>query len=77
MMETSWILKGALPSDSMCPKCNGSFHLKARTLYRSMMPTAHDELEWLCAMCGYAVVEHRRKADGVDDEWPPSRFQPR
>jgi hypothetical protein len=42
-----------------------------------MIPTAHDELEWLCAKCGHTEVEHRRKADGVHDEWPASKFQSR
>jgi hypothetical protein len=65
----------ALPGVAACPKCGGPFHVKARTLYNAMMSTANDELDWMCAKCGYTEVEHRRKADGIDDEWPASRFQ--
>ncbi len=65
----------ALPDVAACPKCGGPLHVTARTVSNSMMPSTHDELEWKCAKCGLTEVEHRRKAGGIDDEWPASTFQ--
>jgi hypothetical protein len=72
---TATIMQTGLPADGFCPTCSGSLRLQARTVYSAMIPTAHDELEWLCAKCGHTEVEHRRKGDGVDDDWPASKFQ--
>lgn len=64
----------ALPADGDCPMCNGAFHLQARTVHLAMRLAANDELEWRCVQCGHEEIEGRCKPDGIDDEWPPSKF---
>ena len=68
-------MKNALPDVGVCPKCGGSFHVKARTVSNAMLSSAHDELEWKCSRCGHTEIEQRFKSEGDDDDWPASRFQ--
>ena len=66
----------SIPDGGICPKCNGQFFVKARTITAAWKLTATDELAWVCAACGYATVEARCKGDGVNGEWPVSLFLP-
>jgi rubredoxin len=64
-----------IPDVETCPKCAGPFHVKARTVEGSLLPSGVDELDWKCSRCGYEQIEKRRKVNGVIEHWPPSTFQ--
>lgn len=69
-------VKTSLPSPGRCPLCGGLFEIVARTgVYtRIGAPVSEDRLEWRCANCEHRDDETRRQADGVDGEWPASKF---
>jgi hypothetical protein len=80
MIRTGAIAKGdedlkEIPDVETCPRCGGPFHVKARTVEGSLLPSEVDELDWKCSRCEYEQTEKRRKVNGVNEHWPPSTFQ--
>jgi hypothetical protein len=68
------IRKKTLPLAGICPQCKGRLVMHARTRTAMQLPIVTDELEWHCLGCGFEEVERRRKAEGIDGEWPASKF---
>lgn len=67
-------MKHSLPVTGVCPVCGKDFNVVARTGAAMGTPDANDLLEWQCAACRHRETESRRLADGVEGDWPESRF---
>lgn len=66
----------SMPNPGLCPQCDGLFAVVARTgVYASFGALlSEDILEWQCSTCGHLDEEIRRQADGIDGDWPASKF---
>lgn len=64
----------SLPATGKCPACGNPFVVTARTGAAMGTPDASDALEWRCVVCMHKEVEERRHTDGIDGDWPQSKF---
>jgi hypothetical protein len=64
----------SLPVIGVCPRCAGELVVVARTGERMGSLFASDVLEWRCVTCLYQDKETRHLIDGIEGDWPASKF---
>jgi hypothetical protein len=66
--------KNCMPGIGKCPRCAGELLVTGRSGTHIGSLSASDILEWRCPNCNYSDKETRHLADGVDGDWPPSKY---
>ena len=66
--------RNSMPEIGSCPHCAGELLVIGRIGEHIGTTSATDVLLWRCPKCEFTAKETRYLVDGIDGDWPPSKF---
>ena len=63
-----------MPEIGSCPRCAGELLVIGRVGEHIGTLAASDVLLWRCPKCEFTAKETRYLADGIEGDWPHSKF---